>query len=65
MSDHRISAASPSPTESDVERLPHKHDWSVWKVVGHTGDWFHPHILERTFLERTCNTCGEKERRDG
>lgn len=51
---------SPSLTESAVEARPHKHDWSVWKIIGHTGDWFTPHILERK-----CKTCGKTEDRDG
>lgn len=23
------------------------HTWSDWKIIGHTGDWFHPHIIKR------------------
>lgn len=28
------------------------HEWGPWKVIGHTGDWFHPHIVERK-----CQVC--------
>ena len=33
------------------------HKWSPWKIVGHTGDWFHPHIVERECKKcRACET---------
>lgn len=32
------------------------HKWSGWKVVGRTGDWFHPLIAERK-----CHVCGSVE----
>lgn len=35
---------------------PHKHEWGAWKIVGYTGDWFHPRIVERE-----CKTCHEIE----
>ncbi len=34
----------------------HVHDWSDWKEIGRTGDWFHPLIVERK-----CKTCGTTE----
>lgn len=37
----------------------HKHDWTSRKVVGYTGDWFKPRIVERE-----CRKCGETERED-
>lgn len=42
--------------EVDPVRLC-RHDWSAWKIVGYTGDWFHPHIVERE-----CKTCRVSER---
>lgn len=30
--------------------------WSAWKIIGNTGDWFHPHIVERK-----CAQCGQTE----
>lgn len=32
------------------------HKWSAWKVIGRTGDWFHPLIVERK-----CKVCGDTE----
>ncbi len=23
------------------------HEWGQWKVIGYTGDWFHPRIVKR------------------
>lgn len=33
-----------------------KHYWQPWQIVGHTGDWFHPHLVERV-----CRICGYLE----
>jgi hypothetical protein len=33
-----------------------EHEWSAWKKVGYTGDWFHPHIIERK-----CQKCAKVE----
>lgn len=33
-----------------------KHEWGIWKVIGYTGDWFHPHVCERE-----CDKCGQKQ----
>jgi hypothetical protein len=30
--------------------------WSEWKIIGRTGDWFKPLIVERK-----CKTCGTTE----
>jgi hypothetical protein len=38
-----------------TEPSAHTHKWSDWKVVGYTGDWFHPHIVERRCA------CGAKQ----
>jgi hypothetical protein len=38
------------------EREAHVHEWSRWKEIGRTGDWFHPLIVERY-----CKTCGATE----
>jgi hypothetical protein len=35
---------------------PHVHEWSDWKEIGRTGDWFHPLIVERK-----CKGCGKRE----
>jgi hypothetical protein len=35
---------------------PHVHEWSDWKEIGRTGDWFHPIIVERK-----CKSCGVRE----
>lgn len=32
------------------------HDWTDWKEIGRTGDWFHPLIVKRE-----CKTCGAAE----
>jgi hypothetical protein len=41
----------------DVSPIPtHHHEWSKWKVIGYTGDWFHPRIVERT-----CEICSATE----
>jgi hypothetical protein len=32
------------------------HTWGRWKVIGYTGDWFHPHIIERK-----CAVCPASE----
>lgn len=24
-----------------------KHKWSEWEIIEHTGDWFHPHVIQR------------------
>ena len=34
----------------------HVHEWTDWKEVGRTGDWFHPLIVERK-----CKKCGRTE----
>ena len=34
----------------------HVHEWSDWKEIGRTGDWFHPLIVERK-----CKACGSTE----
>lgn len=34
----------------------HAHEWTDWKEIGRTGDWFHPLIVERK-----CKTCGATE----
>lgn len=39
-----------------AEAHKHVHDWSDWKEIGRTGDWFHPLIVERK-----CKTCGASE----
>lgn len=40
--------ANPAPTCT--------HEWSGWKEIGRTGDWFHPLIVERK-----CKHCGIRE----
>lgn len=40
----------------NVRLQPCKHEWSAWKIIGRTGDWFHPHIVERT-----CSKCRYSE----
>lgn len=56
-----------SPTESSrevreaaekmaIKKSVHSHQWTDWKEVGRTGDWFHPLIVERK-----CLTCGAAE----
>jgi hypothetical protein len=32
------------------------HEWGAWKIIAHTGDWFHPYIIERR-----CAVCPAKE----
>jgi hypothetical protein len=39
-----------------VDPTPHVHEWSDWKEIGRTGDWFHPLIVERK-----CKGCGKRE----
>jgi len=39
-----------------AKEAEHIHDWSGWKEIGRTGDWFHPLIVERK-----CKTCGTTE----
>lgn len=40
----------------EVNPSPHVHEWSDWKEIGRTGDWFHPLIVERK-----CKGCGQTE----
>lgn len=32
---------------ANLEPCTGPHEWKPWKVIGYTGDWFHPHIVER------------------
>jgi len=35
------------------------HQWTGWKIIGRTGDWFHPHIVQRR-----CKLCSKIEQED-
>lgn len=48
---HRDDEVSERPTPCTG-----KHQWTDWEVIGYTGDWFHPRIVERK-----CKKCGVKE----
>lgn len=37
-------------------KSPRPHQWTDWKEIGRTGDWFHPLIVERK-----CLLCGATE----
>lgn len=50
----RTAAAERRAAEAAASE--HVHDWSEWKEIGRTGDWFHPLIVERK-----CKTCGAQE----
>lgn len=39
-----------------IAKAQHAHEWSHWKEIGRTGDWFHPLIVERK-----CTICGATE----
>lgn len=40
----------------EVAPSGHRHAWTAWEIVGHTGDWFHPHIVKRR-----CKICDVTE----
>lgn len=42
------------PAKENTATCDHK--WLAWKIIGYTGDWFHPHIVQRE-----CEKCRQSE----
>ena len=39
-----------------IDKRNCSHEWSDWKVIAYTGDWFHPRVIQRE-----CAKCGATE----